>query len=247
MDLTALRQDTSFDAEVLEEFEPNFLGVGGPRISFGSDQLVFRRNGEFYRIDLANPSHAEKVVVKAISPTNAYVVANHYEQQIDEGYIPGVLNNGPLANGDGSLIAWNTQDGPGVSVWPPDKPGEAKTVTCPEAGNLAVLGWRDHTHLLLASFDIGGNYLSSGVATVSPTTGEEVRCRALIPDADRELRGSFDMGLDGAMVFFEAATPTGFEPYAVSTLGDAVSEPYPSPPFQLPGGNYVSIFFPVIP
>lgn len=237
-DLTVPRQLAGFSAPVLSEASPEFLGTGGPLVTFGSEVVFFQQNTQYHVLALNHPAMATPVQASPFGPSLNLVTGNHVEQQIDQGFEIGRANNRPLSSPDGSLIAWNTQTDPSVRVWPAAAPPGA-LVDCPAGDSDIVLGWRDPTHLAIASHSLG----SVGLATLA-ADGTLVSCRALIPPSPRSI-SQVALSLDGTKLFFAADGPSGLEQYFVSTLGESTSEPQRATRESIPAGSVV--FFPAGP
>lgn len=238
-DLTASRQGQGFSAKVLDESYPHFLGTGGNRVNVGNNQVFAMSNGGAERegliFDLSQPSKVRHVPVKlqtSIDGDGFYGPVGHSELQVDSGFQPGQGNPRPLANPDGSLIAW------GGYVAQPAHAEERVQINCPPLSSSYPLGWVDARHLAVASNAGNG---SAALVTLSGQ-GRVQACTSLLPPTDKIISGQL-LSLDGTRLSFSTEGSSGQQVYVVPTSGRLPGEPVPGTADGLPEGTLV--WFPI--
>ena len=234
-DLTAPRQGSGFQATLLNEGDPAFLGPGDGSITFGSDQIEFTDTaGNESVTSLADPAHTSPLTAPQSRHPELSVNGQTGTPTAVGGFTPAT--DGTPASPYNPSFTLKAQQGPDGTGGPPyvvsfPSSGGAVRVPCnpPQSSDRSQsLGWADDSRLVIES---GQDFADAVfVATVDPHT-LKIQCSAnLLPSNNRQ-PSYLTLSLDKSAVLFSANDGTS---YRLPLIG---GDPLPtSPQMPLPEG-----------
>jgi hypothetical protein len=248
-DLTAPRQGTGFQASLLNEVEPAFLGKGGGVLDFGSDEVAYTEvaSGDVVISEdvttVSDPSQSTPIPWGSQTGLGGDGV----DSLIDETQHPEAVigTDGTLMvdapesgfNPSGSVVVVDAEDSVGDTtarlVALPSDPSHGVGVSCSPRGGWEIpIGWVNDTELAMETID-SSNSSNVLIMTVNPSD-LSMSCGPPLVPANNRNPGDFALTYDGTQITFQATDVTGTRYYEIPVAGGDPLQSTPAP--ALPSG-----------